>query len=70
VHVPFNGSGPAVGSAVAGHTPIALSARQRPGRTSRKGKLRALAVMNQEALQALPDVPTMAEAGYPAIECE
>ena len=34
------------------------------------GKLRALAVMSKTRLQAQPGVPTMAEAGYPGIECE
>jgi len=69
-HIPFNGANLAVGSTVAGHTPIAFVAPTASIPLIKDGKLRALAVMSKTRLQARPEVPTMAEAGYPGIECE
>src|SRR5215470_9979555 len=69
-HVPFNGANLAAGSAVAGHTPIAFVAPTPAIPLVAEGRLRALAVMSKTRLQALPDVPTMEEAGYPGIECD
>src|SRR5262245_3437315 len=65
VHVSFNGGGPAIGSAVAGHTPISFGSMAPAVPLVKEGKLRALAVATKARSQALPDVPTMAEAGYP-----
>jgi len=70
VHVPYNSAGLAIGSAVAGHTPICVSAPAPAVPQVHDGKLRALAVMSKTGLQALPDVPTIAEAGYPGMEGE
>ena len=68
VHVPFNGGGPAIASAVAGHTPISFGSTAPAVSLVKDGKLRALAVATKTRSQALPDVPTMTEAGYPEIE--
>jgi len=70
VHVPFNGGGPAVASAVAGHTPISFGSMAPAVPLVKDGKLRALAVSTKTRSQALPDVPTMAESGYSEIEGE
>jgi tripartite-type tricarboxylate transporter receptor subunit TctC len=67
-HIPFNGGGPAVASAVAGHTPIVFSQPPQVVPYVENGTLRALAVMSEVRSRALPDVPTMAEAGYPELE--
>jgi tripartite-type tricarboxylate transporter receptor subunit TctC len=69
-HIPFNGAALAVGSTVAGHTPITFVAPTPAIPLVEEGRLRALAVMSATRSQALPDVPTIAEAGYPGIECE
>jgi tripartite-type tricarboxylate transporter receptor subunit TctC len=69
VQVPFNGAGPAINSTVAGHTPIAFGSPAASVPQVTAGMLRALAVASKARLPALPDVPTMAEAGYPDIEC-
>jgi tripartite-type tricarboxylate transporter receptor subunit TctC len=66
-HIPFNGANLAVGSTVAGHTPIAFVAPTPAIPLVRENKLRVVAVMSKIRSQALPDVPTMAEAGYPDI---
>jgi tripartite-type tricarboxylate transporter receptor subunit TctC len=67
VHVPYNGGGPAVASVVAGYTPIGFIASAPALPHIKEGKLRALATMSKTRSQALPDVPTMAEAGHPNI---
>jgi tripartite-type tricarboxylate transporter receptor subunit TctC len=69
-NIPFNGSNLAVGSTVAGHTPLVFVAPAAAIRLVGEGKLRALAVMSKTRLQALPNVPTMDEAGHPGIECD
>jgi tripartite-type tricarboxylate transporter receptor subunit TctC len=70
VHVPFNGSGPAIASMIAGHTPIGFTSAATAAPQVADGKLRTLAVMNQTRLPVLPQVPTMAEAGHGDIECD
>ena len=70
VHVPFNGSGPALGSTVAGHTPISFASTAPVAPLVRDGKLRALAVSTEARSQVLPEMPTLAEAGYPEIAGE
>src|SRR5216684_4639044 len=70
VHVPFNGGGLAIGSAVAGHTPISFGSMAPAIPLVKDGKLHALAVSTKTRSQALPDTPTMAEAGFPEIAGE
>jgi tripartite-type tricarboxylate transporter receptor subunit TctC len=68
VDVPFNGSGPAVTSVVAGHTPIGFAALSAAVVFAKEDKLRILAVMSKNRSSALPDVPTIVEAGYPDLD--
>ena len=70
VHVPFNSGGQSVGSTIAGHTPIFFGALAPAAPQIKAGKLRALAVASQRRSQLLPDIPTMAEAGFPGMEGE
>jgi tripartite-type tricarboxylate transporter receptor subunit TctC len=70
VHVPFGGAGPALQSAIAGHTPIAFTGFPPAVPLVRAGSLRALAVTSARRLAALPDLPTMAEAGVADQEAE
>ncbi len=70
VHVPFNSAGQAVGSTLAGHTPLAFTSLPPAVPLVQDGKIRALAVTSPTRSAVLPDVPTMAEQGYPAIEGE
>ena len=67
VHVPFNGGGLAIAAAVAGHTPISFGSTAPAVPHVKEGRLRALAVATKTRSQALPETPTMAEAGYPDI---
>jgi tripartite-type tricarboxylate transporter receptor subunit TctC len=67
VHVPFDGGGTAVQATVAGHTPISFGAMAPAVPLIKAGQLRALAVTGKQRSPALPDVPTMAEAGFPEV---
>jgi tripartite-type tricarboxylate transporter receptor subunit TctC len=68
VHVPFSGGGTAVEATVGNHTPISFGAMAPAVPLIKAGQLRALAVTGKARSPALPDVPTMAEAGYPEVE--
>jgi tripartite-type tricarboxylate transporter receptor subunit TctC len=68
--VPFGGAGPAIQSAVGGHTPVVFSALPPAATQVTGGTLRALAVTSAKRSAALPDVPTMAEAGFKGQESE
>jgi tripartite-type tricarboxylate transporter receptor subunit TctC len=70
VSVPFGGSAPAIQSAIAGHTPIAFTVLTPAVPQVKEGKLRALAVTTPKRSAALPDVPTMGEAGLPDQESD
>ncbi len=70
VMVPFPGAAPAITSTIAGHTPVAFTALPPAITAAREGKVRALAVMASKRVEALPDVPTMAETGVPGQEAD
>jgi tripartite-type tricarboxylate transporter receptor subunit TctC len=70
VHVPFTGAGPALQSVVAGHTPIAFTSLPSAVTLVKAGSLRALVVTSAKRSTALPDVPTVAEAGLLGQEAE
>jgi len=63
--IPFSGGGPAIASVIAGHTPIAFSALAPAAPGINQGLLRPLAVTSTARSMVLPNVPTMAEAGFP-----
>jgi tripartite-type tricarboxylate transporter receptor subunit TctC len=68
VHVPFGGGEPAVEATVGGHTPISFGALAPAVPLIKSGGLRALAVTGKARAPTLPEVPTMAEAGFPEVE--
>ena len=67
-HVPYKGSGPGVAALLGGQVtmmfagPLALEAH------IKSGKLRALAIADKNRTSLLPDLPTMAEAGFAGVE--
>jgi tripartite-type tricarboxylate transporter receptor subunit TctC len=63
VGVAFNGSAPAIQSALGGHTPIAFTVLTPAVPQIKEGLLRALAVTTLKRSAAVPEVPTLAEAG-------
>jgi tripartite-type tricarboxylate transporter receptor subunit TctC len=68
--VPFGGAGPAVQSVVAGQTPLAFTSVPPSAPQVQAGNLRGLAVTATKRSVALPDVPTMTEAGVGGQESE
>jgi tripartite-type tricarboxylate transporter receptor subunit TctC len=66
-HVPYKGSAPAVVDLVAGRIQMMFDAAAAQLSGLQTGQLRPLAVMSAERSIFFPDVPTMAEAGYPAV---
>ena len=70
VHVPYNGSGPATAAVMAGDTPICFAALTSAVPLAQVGRLRVLATMSNTRSHALPEVPTIAEAGYAGLDGE
>jgi len=68
LHVPYKGTSPALTDTVAGHTNIVFGTVASTLPLVKSGQLKALAVTTPARLAALPDVPTVKEAGYPKYE--
>ncbi|MGG5812243.1 Bug family tripartite tricarboxylate transporter substrate binding protein [Falsiroseomonas sp. CW058] len=67
-HVPYRGGGPAVIDVVAGHVEALLVTLPAAIEHIRGGRLKALAVSSGTRSGALPDVPTIAEGGFPGFD--
>jgi tripartite-type tricarboxylate transporter receptor subunit TctC len=67
-HVPFNGGGPIMNSMMGGHTLIAFLSLPSAAAYIKEGKVRALMVTTAERSRAVPEVPTVREAGLPEQE--
>ena len=68
IHVPYRGGGPAINDLIAGHANVSFQNLGAIAQQVRGGRLKALAVTSAQRVAALPDVPTMAEAGVPDLE--
>ncbi len=68
VNVPYKGSAPALFDLVAGHIQFAFDSTSSSMGQIKSGRVRPLAVTTAKRVGELPDVPTMAEAGYPGVE--
>lgn len=67
-HVPFSGASPAAAAVAGGQLEIASLALPATLQLIRSGKVRALAVTSATRTSLLPDVPTLAEAGFPGFQ--
>ncbi|MCC6535839.1 MAG: tripartite tricarboxylate transporter substrate binding protein [Burkholderiales bacterium] len=68
LHVPYKGAGPAVIDLMGGHVDLMFSSPTSAVPPVKSGRLRALAVTAPTRLNALPEVPTSRESGYPEFE--
>jgi tripartite-type tricarboxylate transporter receptor subunit TctC len=68
VHVPYGGSGAVATAVVAGNPSIGFAALSAAMPFIQDNKLRALAVMSKHRSQVLPNLPTIAQAGYPDLD--
>lgn len=68
LHVPFGGGGPAVAAVLGNTTTLTLLSYAALKSNIAAGKIKALAVTGSKRLADLPDVPTVAESGFPGFE--
>jgi tripartite-type tricarboxylate transporter receptor subunit TctC len=68
LHIPYNGNGPAGTAVVAGQVEILFGSLPSLLGHAKGGRVRALAVGTPKRSPSLPDVPTVAESGYPGFD--
>jgi tripartite-type tricarboxylate transporter receptor subunit TctC len=68
VHVPYKGNAPAVADLIGGQVQMAVATLTTVVPHVRAGKLRGIAVIGSQRSAAVPDLPTVAEAGVPGFE--
>jgi tripartite-type tricarboxylate transporter receptor subunit TctC len=67
VHVPYRGGALSIADVISGNVQLTFEASSPLLQHIRDGRLRALAVLSKARIPDLPDVPTAAESGYPAL---
>ena len=67
-HIPFQGAGPALAATMGGQVEMASVALPAAVEMVKGGKVRGLAVTSNQRVAAMPDVPTVAESGFPGFE--
>ena len=70
VHIPYRGTAPAVTDLIAGQISLMLTGGPAVLPQVKAGQLRALAVTSPKRMEAQPDLPTIAESGYPGFEAD
>ena len=70
VHVPYKGTTGVSNDLMAGHVQVSMMVFQTAVPLVQSGRVRMLAVMSPQRAQALPDVPTMVESGFPNMVVE
>jgi tripartite-type tricarboxylate transporter receptor subunit TctC len=68
VGVPYRGSSPAMNDVIAGHVPMMVVSVGLAAPQARAGKIKLLAVTGANRVPQLPDIPTVAEGGWPTFE--
>jgi tripartite-type tricarboxylate transporter receptor subunit TctC len=70
LHIPYRGTAPAINDLIGGQIQVLFTGAPAVLSQIRNGQLRALAVSSPQRLPALPDLPTVAEAGYRDFEAD
>jgi len=70
VHVPFRGAAPAATEIMAGRIDFLFTSYISIGEQAKAGKLRIIAIGGKKRVAEHPDIPTMAEAGFPGIDMD
>ncbi|WP_077591913.1 tripartite tricarboxylate transporter substrate binding protein [Polaromonas sp. A23] len=70
LHIPYRGTAPAVNDLIGGQIQVLFTGAPAVLSQIKNGQLRALAVSSPQRLPALPDLPTVAEAGYKNFEAD
>jgi tripartite-type tricarboxylate transporter receptor subunit TctC len=70
LHIPYRGSVPSVTDLIAGNVDATFTGAPAVLPHVKSGRLRALAVSSPQRIAALPDVPTVAESGFPGWEAD
>ncbi|MGH8617282.1 MAG: Bug family tripartite tricarboxylate transporter substrate binding protein [Burkholderiales bacterium] len=70
VHIPYKGASPATTDLIGGHVQAAMLTLSVLQPQVKAGRLRALALAGSKRAATMPDIPTMAEAGYPGVNAE
>jgi tripartite-type tricarboxylate transporter receptor subunit TctC len=70
VHVPYRGAGPAMADVMGGQVPAVLGTLSGILPHIKSGKLKAIAVTSKQRSPLIPDVPTIAESGFPGYESD
>ncbi len=68
VHIPYKGSGPGITDLVGGQVPIMFDSVTSALPHIKSGRAKVIAVTTAQRIAQLPDVPTVAESGYPGFE--
>src|SRR5690606_33122897 len=68
IHVPYKGAGQAITDVVGGHVQFLIGAISTSLPHVRAGKIRGIAVTGRERSSAVPELPTVAESGFPGFE--
>ena len=70
LHIPYRGTAPSITDLIAGQVDATFTGAPAVIPHVRSGRLRALAVSSPARIAVLPDVPTVAESGYPGFEAD
>ena len=70
LHIPYRGTAPAITDLLGGQIQVLFTGAPAVLGQIKNGQLRALAVSSPTRLAALPDLPTVAESGYPGFEAD